>query len=214
MATMIPPTPAADIPKSERRIHDILANTDVLPDWTFIHSSSHHNPDQNLPREIDFVALIPNYGMICIEVKGGAFYVRNGQWFRMHNHSMVESPTRQAEQAMYALQHELQQEFSMQSGPSTIPTECAVIFTDAKWPDNVRRPRATIIDHTDITNQKLELMLIGLSLRLRPAAGPKKLIPPTTNQVVNKIRHYLTPDFNMNEANTNPTTILVPAMAN
>lgn len=214
MATMIPPTPAADTPRSERQVRNILARADVLPNWTFIHSSNHYNPTRNLLREIDFVALIPDYGMICIEVKGGAFYVRNGQWFRTHDHSMVESPTRQAEQAMYALQHELQREFSPQSGPGAIPTECAVIFTDAQWPDNVRRPRATIIDQTDITNQKLELMLVGLSLRLRPAAGHKKLIPPTTNQVVDKIRHYLTPDFNMHEANTDPSTILVPAIAN
>ena len=213
MAIMIPPTPAADTPKSERRIHNILARTHVLPNWTFIHSSNHHNPDRSFTREIDFIALVPNYGIICLEVKGGAFYVKNGQWFRMHDHSMMESPSRQAEQAMYALQNELQQEFGIQSDIGTIPTECAVIFTDAQWPDNVRRPRATVIDHTDITNQKLELMLVALSLRLRPAAGPKKLIPPTTNQMVNTIRHYLTPDFTMNEANPNQAKIRMPAMA-
>ena len=197
MATMIPSTPPAGTPKSELTVHRILSQPGILHGWTIIHSSSHVNPDRNLPREIDFLALVPQYGMLCIEVKGGEFYVQDGQWHHRHNHTRMESPTRQAEQAMYALQHELQTEFSTESAVGNIPAECAVVLTDARWPDHVRKPRAAVIDAVDIASQQVDLKLTALALRLRPAAGPKKRIPPTTSQVVGAIRQYLAPDFVM-----------------
>lgn len=196
MTTMIPARQPAGLPQSEKAVFDLLHQAPSLAQWTIIHSSSHYQAQGPL-REIDFLALIPNYGMLCIEVKGGGFYVQAGEWHRWCNGASVEPPARQSEQAMYALQHELQQVYGSNSPEGSIPTECVVIFTDCNWPENVRRPRATIIDCEDLRSGLFSTKLTGAALSLRPRSGRRSRVPPTAPQTIRSIRNYLSPDFSM-----------------
>ena len=200
MATMLPDTIPPGAPPSEQLAFRLLRDDPATDGWVVIHSSGHassgHAVDTGRPREIDFLAIIPNYGMLCVEVKGGGFRVENGQWYALHSGAPVESPIRQAEAAMFALKNELEREFGSQSAIAQTPLECAVVFTDANWPDGIRRPTRRIIDHADLeSGRSLGQQLQAVALGLRPAAGRRASAPPTTAARADALRRYLAPDF-------------------
>ena len=195
MATMIPETIPPDAPPSERRVFRLLRDDPATDGWVVIHSSGHAVAGGR-PREIDFLAIIPNYGILCVEVKGGGFRVENEQWYALHSGERRESPIRQAEAAMFALKNELEQEFGAPSAIAQTPLECAVVFTDANWPDGIRRPTRRVIDHADLASGRtLGQQLQAVALGLRPAAGRRASVPPTTAARADALRRYLAPDF-------------------
>lgn len=199
---MIPETISPGAPPSERRVFRLLRDDPAADGWIVIHSSRHDSSDRGVaagrPREIDFLILIPNYGILCVEVKGGGFRVAAGQWYALSSGNPVEPPVRQAESAMYALQSELARHFGAQSDIAQIPTDCAVVFTDANWPDAVPCPPRQIIDHADLQSDlSLARRLQAVALRMRPAAGRRAARPAFTAAVVNRLRRYLAPDFTL-----------------
>ena len=197
MPTMLPDTIPPGAPPSEQRVFRLLRADPAADGWVVIHSSG-HLVDTGRPREIDFLAIIPNYGILCVEVKGGGFRVENGQWYALHSGAPVQSPIRQAEAAMFALKNELEREFGAQSALAQTPLECAVVFTDADWPDGIRRPTRRIIDHTDLASgRSLGQQLQAVALGLRPAAGRRASAPPTTAARADALRRYLAPDFTL-----------------
>lgn len=198
MATMIPETIPADAPPSERRVFDLIKCDPATHGWVVLHSSG-HMPATGNPREIDFLAMAPGYGIICIEVKGGGFDVRAEEWRTLATGQLVEPPVRQAENAMYALHDELERQFGAGSPEAQIPTECVVVFTDTNWPDGVRRPTRHVIDHDDLESGiSLGRRLQTAALRMRPATGRRAAArTPFTAQMVDRLRKYLVPDFTM-----------------
>ncbi|MCY4417329.1 MAG: NERD domain-containing protein/DEAD/DEAH box helicase [Chloroflexi bacterium] len=198
MATMIPETIPDRAPPSERKVFDLLQDDPDTHGWVVIHSSG-HMPATGNPREIDFLAMAPGYGIICIEVKGGGFEVRAEEWRTLATGQAVEPPVRQAENAMYALRHELERRFGAGSPEAKTPTECVVVFTDTNWPDDVRRPTRQVIDHDDLASgMTLGRRLQAAALRMRAAAGRRAASDtPCTAQMVDHLRQYLAPDFTM-----------------
>ena len=198
MAIMIPETIPLDAPPSERTIFGMIRDDPATRGWVVIHSSN-HTPAAGRPREIDFLALVPNYGMLCIEVKGGGFRVEAGQWYSRGSGLSVEPPARQAQNAMFALQHELEGKFGAGSPEARVPTECAVVFTDTNWPDGVKRPTRQVIDHDDLHGDvSLGRQLLGVALRMRPTTGRRaREAAPCDALMVDRLRRYLSPDFTM-----------------
>ena len=208
MATMIPETISPDAPPSERRVFGLLRDDPATDGWVAIHSSRHGAPghgalgrgvDAGRPREIDFLVLIPNYGILCVEAKGGGFRVAGGQWSALASGNAIEPPVRQAENAMYALKAELARQFGASSDLAQLPTDCAVVFTDANWPDGVRRPPRLVIDHADLrSGLSLGRRLQAVALRMRPAVGRRAAARPAfTAAAADRLRRYLAPDFTL-----------------
>ena len=194
MATMIPESISPAAPASERQVFELLRDDTAARDWVVIHSSSHSTPS-NRPREIDFLIIVPNYGIVCLEVKGGGFQVEQGQWYIGHTGSPVQSPIDQAEHAMFALKNELARNFGNDSAEGRAPTECAVVFTDTNWPDDVRPPPRQIIDHDDLhSGISLGVRLQGVMQRFRPSSRKASPFPA---DLANRLRQYLAPDFDM-----------------
>lgn len=198
MATMIPDTIPADAAPSEHTVFKMLQDDPATQGWVVIHSSS-HAPAVGNPREIDFLVMVPGYGMVCVEVKGGGFRVEAGEWSSRTTGLPVEPPARQSERAMFALRNELQREYGADSPEAAIPTECVVVFTDSNWPDGVRRPTRQVIDHADLeTGMSLGKWLQTVALRMRPAIGSNASGEPRfTAQMADRLRRYLAPDFTM-----------------
>ncbi len=197
MATMIPEIISPAAPPSEKQIFASLRDDTDTGGWVVIHSSG-HIPAQGKPREIDFLAMVPDYGLICIEVKGGGFNVEAGQWRSLPSGSPVEPPVTQSERAMYALKNELEREYYVD--PEDLPPiDCVVVFTDSNWPDNIRRPTRTVIDHEDLhSTMSLGRRLQMVARRMRPVAGRKtSATQPFTVSTINSLRRYLAPDFTM-----------------
>ena len=198
MATMIPDTIPADAPPSEQQVFELLSGDPATHSWVVIHSSS-HAPALGNPREIDFLAMAPGYGIICIEVKGGGFDVQAGEWSSLSTGQPVEPPVRQSERAMYALRNELEQHYGANSPEAGIPLDCAVVFTDTNWPDDVRKPPRQVIDHGDLASEmSLGRRLQAMALRMRPATGRRApASAPFTAQMADQLRKYLAADFTM-----------------
>ena len=197
MATMIPETISPAAPPSEQLVFRLLRDDPAAGGWVVIHSSG-HGVDAGRPREIDFLVLIPNYGILCVEVKGGGFRVENGQWHSRASGQPVEYPVRQAENAMYALKSELERQFGASSDVAQLPLDCAIVFSDVDWPDDVRRPPRQVIDYSDLrSNLSLGGRLQAAALRMRPATGRRAGAPPLTAAMANRLRQYLAPDFTM-----------------
>ncbi len=74
------------------------------------------NAEKSYPREADFLIIIPQHGLFCLEVKGDSYNIQDGEWYREHpaDRSQVgkaepEPPDIQSEKAMEAIGHGLRQ---------------------------------------------------------------------------------------------------------
>ena len=91
---------------SERLVYDELKKQ--LPDSYVVFYSVEWSRDSNgkmEKSEADFVVTHPNYGYVCLEVKGGrSLWVQEGEWYLEDNvetRKLRRSPYTQAEESMY-----------------------------------------------------------------------------------------------------------------
>lgn len=117
MARMIPPILVKNsgtnytnsIPWGERHIFDLFNKDDkekgLMKSWVVFHSLKVARHTVNISGELDFVVLIPRFGVLCIEIKGGAVERRNGLWKFPYSKGFEDkSPFRQCEESMFSLQ--------------------------------------------------------------------------------------------------------------
>lgn len=101
---MIPPRPGADAPDSERLVFHRLAQVLDREDWIVFHSVGLSSVYTGHFGELDFVVLVPNRGIVCLEVKGGAISQRNGIWTTRdrtgRTHDLNPPPYRQVQNAV------------------------------------------------------------------------------------------------------------------
>ena len=80
MAKMIPPYCDDAAPGSEKDVFRHLKEDPDTTEWTVLHSLGLARRRSGPYGEIDFVAIIPREGIVCLEVKGGGVSCRNGVW--------------------------------------------------------------------------------------------------------------------------------------
>ncbi len=117
MAQMIPPElpDHAEVPESETSLWRIL-QADLPDSWSVHHRFPWLHRDRRgvpLRSDIDFVAVHPLHGILCIEVKGGLtrYAAREDRWYQMHEGEEValpRSPVQQARLGREALLEKLQ----------------------------------------------------------------------------------------------------------
>lgn len=134
MARMIPEVPPADLPSSERLVFEAVRDRTpnswravVRPRWT-----SAKNP-RGASGETDLVLLMPDRGVLVLEVKGGSLLVERGQWFRRTANGqklpLEKEPDRQAEDAVHHLVRYFKGLFTRKDRPSV---EHALVFTGGR----------------------------------------------------------------------------------
>ena len=114
---------------SERIIYENLNLYPPARDWyVFPNMLAPVRDRPTRPREIDFVILVPEfYAVICLEVKGGYYEIRDRRWHRSSSQTPDRrSPPSQAESAMFALKNHLAPRFG---DGSPLALGCAVAFT-------------------------------------------------------------------------------------
>jgi hypothetical protein len=82
--------------------------------FIILHSVFLHNHIKNLSGEIDFLVLVPNKGIFCLEVKHGRVRRENGSWVYKNTISN-KSPFRQATDGMHSLRNWLLEQSSGES---------------------------------------------------------------------------------------------------
>jgi Nuclease-related domain/AAA domain len=66
----------------EQRIFEILKTSKATSGWIVLHSLDLPDHVDNICGEVDFVIMVPGYGILCLEVKGHEQIVRkNGLWY-------------------------------------------------------------------------------------------------------------------------------------
>ena len=78
MAIMIPSELRTDLSAGEHRVFAELKQAPGTRDWIVLHSLAMSSAYSGRYGEVDFVVLIPNKGMVCIEVKGGGVACADG----------------------------------------------------------------------------------------------------------------------------------------
>ena len=200
MATMIPQTIPFDAPDSEKLVFRLLRDDPAADDWRVIWS---HRPRQfdlesGRRREVDFLIIIPNRGILCLEVKGGQFEILDGQWHRLRDPGDIEPPDRQAERAMFALRNELRQQFPGNNGVLSAPIDFAVAFTDWEWPPGLSLPTPLIYgkDVLDTPGQLVGRIAHDARGLRNPISGRRSRGP--NDATVRTLLDHLAPNFRLN----------------
>lgn len=100
---MIPAFVDENTPPGEREVYNLIASGPE--DWTVIHSLDLAPWNRSLRTEIDFLALIPESGIVCIEVKShDEIFFEDGRWYPL---SIKRSPFKQAADGRFAFHRRL-----------------------------------------------------------------------------------------------------------
>lgn len=194
---MIPARYDATTSTAEQRIFGLLRSDPGTEDWTVLHSLGLARRGTKPFGEIDFVVLIPNAGVLCLEVKGGRVSCREGVWHTRDRygkeHALSRSPFLQAREGMFALRHSLERHFRIDDPASSVPVGFAVVFPDVDAPPVT--PESEEWQSVDITKLRSPISLVlgkimGEHRRLLGNTGGL----PSPN-VLGRIRSFLRPDF-------------------
>ena len=200
MATMIPSRVDEDVPSSaEKRIFNLLERDPDTVDWVVLHSLGLARRGTQPFGEIDFVILVPDEGVICLEVKGGRVSCDSGVWKTMDRFNVVsemkKSPFMQARESMFALKDAIEDHFGPNTPEARSPKGCAVVFPDVDCPPLTPEfERTDVIDRDDLRRPISQAIkrLAQHRLRQHQPRGGRRM--PDRSQVAS-IRGFLRPDF-------------------
>ena len=199
MARMIPQAIPFDAPDSERSVFEFLRDGIGTEDWSVVWS--YRPPQFDLEsgrrREVDFVILIPQRGILCLEVKGGPFNISDGQWYRPSGTESIEPPDRQSERAMHALRTQLREQFSSNNDVMATPMDFGVAFTDWEWPDGIVQPTPVLFDRDDLQDADLFVVrLLDATEGLSNTVAPGRVRPRKPNHgTVERILSLVAPNY-------------------
>lgn len=211
MATIIPPTISRNVQRSEQETFRLLAA--APKDWVVIHSVKVPQRGSNRPREIDFVVLIGQV-VICLEVKGGHFEVRNGQWYTRDGIE-IDDPVEQARSAMFALRNHAEDSSIIEERFSRdVRFEYAVLFADGEWPQDVRRPPGCLlIDYGTFRDDEKFFSVLAKYARGSLRKRTKNQLRHTVYKAlldaqIDKLREFLSPeDFKLGYVRVDRSTL-------
>jgi hypothetical protein len=195
MARMIPDIMAPDAPASERRIFELLRDAPATKGWTVLHSLGLSSAYSGAYGEIDFVAVVPERGLICIEVKGGRVRCEAGVWTTTNRNGQTNayprSPFQQAREGMFKLLEATKRRYGKSSVEARCPLGWMVIFTDSPAPaESPDFERGELIDSYDLAAEPVSRLRGCTSLQL----AVDRFGQPSSQALVSLIR-YLRPDF-------------------
>ena len=132
---IIPNSPYKTDSRAEYRVFDKLRESFVHdPMYLAFHSLNLTTHAKKRFGEADFVILC-EYGLFVLEVKGGRISSYDGQWYTINRneeeHRLKESPFRQAEGALHAINNKIRD--SQKFLRLTLPIGFGVIFPDVEW---------------------------------------------------------------------------------
>ncbi len=186
---------------AERRIFDLLAADPDTAGWTVLHSLGLARRPTGPYGEIDFVVVIPQEGILCLEVKGGRLSCEGGIWKTMDRLGRVaelkRSPFAQAKDSMFALRDLIIGHFGRGAPEASCPTGFAVVFPDVVCPPaSPEFERSDVIDAEDLRgpiSPSIGRVARSRLAEFQPHSGERL---PTSSQL-KSIVNYLRPSFDL-----------------
>ena len=197
MAQMIPDFFDSDkTPPGEQDCFNWLAK--CPSDWLVFHSLDLQAWNRSRQTEIDFLVVIPETGMLCIEVKSHkSAEVRKGVWYLGGKPS--RSPLKQAEDATKTFLRRLR---GAHPELANIPIAKLVVFPRAPFssPAGVEFSPWEIWDMNQCTNFARdgvfgERVENSLTSSIKHSGSIKKLNTPVSKKAIKKLEEFLRPTF-------------------
>jgi hypothetical protein len=191
MATMIPPRPADEKSGAEVQIFERLRDDPNTQGWIVLHSLGLARHVKNRYGEIDFVVLVPNSGVFCLEVKGGHVACREGQYFFGRNEVRGKSPFMQARDNMFSLQKIIGEECEDGTRLCELVFGFGVLFPHLTWPHSGTDYHAwQVYDQ----NFRAPISRFVQEMARRSPDGAQGRARPTSADI-KKLQNFLRPDF-------------------
>lgn len=184
---------------AERRVFERLRSDPDTYGWTALHSLALSRRGRRRYGEIDFVVLVPDVGIVCLEVKGGRVSCTDGVWRTRdrfgYESELTRSPFQQAREGMFALRSALRSHFG-----ETDPAGRALIAYAVIFPDVASPPATTefeVWEAIDIVGlrQPISAPLRDVLRHQRDRVGPVGATPDSES--LRRIRMFLRPDFDI-----------------
>jgi DNA polymerase III delta prime subunit len=131
MARMMPSFCPQDAPPGERALFRRLASSPTTREWVILHSLGIASHVRQIEGEADFVAVVPDQGILVVEVKSHQSVQRldDGMWILGRHKPTSRSPFRQASEAKHSIRSFLQ---TRGANTRSVPMLDAVWFTDCR----------------------------------------------------------------------------------
>jgi len=128
---MMPPYCPEEAPPGERALFDALANSPETGTWIVLHSLAIASHVRQVKGEADFVVIVPDHGVLVIEVKSHRSVERlpDGRWRLGSQVPTSRGPFQQANEAMQSIKHYL---MSREVNLRSVPVIDAVWFTHVR----------------------------------------------------------------------------------
>jgi hypothetical protein len=207
MARMIPAQIYSDNPSlGEKEIFRRLANDPNTENWIVLHSLDIASHVKRLAGEVDFVIIVPNKGVLCLEVKATSKIRRdNGLWFYGNSPTPdVRGPFKQSSQGMHSIRTYL---LKQDSSLSNIPFWSAVIFPYLQF--NITSDEWhywQVIDNTGFRRNSISKLVLKVLNNARDFLKKSNVtwfysekLEPTQEQC-KQIANVLRPDFEVYES--------------
>ena len=193
---MIPPRYDAETSSAEQRVFERLRSDPDTKDWTVLHSLALSRRGRKPYGEIDFVVLVPEAGIICLEVKGGGVSCTDGIWRTQNRHGrtsdLTRSPFQQVREGMFALRTAIRNHFGEHDPISDTTIGSAVLFPDVDAP-----PLTTEYEPWECVDirrfrQPISRVLKEVIRHQRERVGGNPL-----GENTRRLRSFLRPDFDV-----------------
>ncbi|WP_258349528.1 nuclease-related domain-containing DEAD/DEAH box helicase [Saccharopolyspora gregorii] len=150
---MMPPYCPEDAPPGESAVFEALATSPETGDWIVLHSLAIASHVRQVQGEADFVVVVPNHGVLVIEVKSHSSVKRlpDGRWKLGSQAPTSRGPFQQVNEAMHSIKDYLR---SHDVNLRSVPVLDAVWFTHvrarAKLPHNPEWHSWQLLDSEDL----------------------------------------------------------------
>jgi hypothetical protein len=196
---MIPGTVDSTTSRAEQRVFELLRSDPDTRGWTVLHSLGLSRRGRKPYGEIDFVVLIPERGIVCLEVKGGRVTCRDGIWRTQdrlgRESALTRSPFQQAREGMFAMRAAIRGHFPPHNPITETLVASAVVFPDVMAP-----PRTTEWESWECVDLRqlrdpISRVMLGIIQCQRERIGPAAYAPSV--EATRDIRTFLRPDFDV-----------------
>jgi hypothetical protein len=199
MAVIVPPRYDDRTSGAERRIFELLRTDPGTDGWIVLHSLALTHRARKPYGEIDFVALVPEGGIVCLEVKGGRISCRDGIWRTRDRHDheaeLTRSPFQQALDGMFALRDAVRSHFVAPDPLNRVLVASAVVLPDVHSPP----PTTEFEDWECIDIRRLREPISRAILEVirhqRIRVGPGATRPDAA--AIRSLRTFLRPNFDV-----------------
>jgi hypothetical protein len=200
VARMIPSRVHEATPSSERRVFDRLRLDPATEEWTVLHSLGLSRRGKRPYGEIDFVILVPDRGVVCLEVKGGRIRCEDGVWYTRNRvgdeSALSRSPFAQAREGVFGLRDIVQREFGPASDVGRIVYCALVVFPDVPKPPTAPEYEAwEAIDLDDLRGPISSSILSGIKQEEKRVGRKAGVLATPSN--LKLLRTFLRPDFDL-----------------